>query len=112
MRAWLRGYLPRGWPRAVDVELCATELASNAIRHTASADYLFAVTIEYDEPDIRLTVEDLGGSTQPDRRLSAHDDAHGHGLALVQELSDGWGISGDAFGRDIWAVFLMPEHKP
>ena len=109
MRVWLRGSLPDNCPHAADIQVCAAELATNATRHTASGGYLFAVTVERDEVDIRLTVEDLGGDDAPEvtRSDASELDASGHGLALVSALSDAWGSSGDAFGRDIWAVWAL-----
>lgn len=104
MRGWLHAYLD-GCHRAADIDLVATELASNAVCHTASAGWLFAVTVERDRSDMRVTVEDLGGSGMPEVQNPSDDDAGGHGLALVHELSDAWGASGDCLGRDVWAVW-------
>lgn len=71
------------------------------------AHCLFAVAVEVEHEhggaDVRLTVEDLGGDTKPAVQHSAADGGHGYGLALVPELSDAWGVDGDASGRDVWA---------
>lgn len=107
MRRWLRSHLSDHCPRADDIDLVATELATNAVRHTFSAGRLFAVTVEVDhdrsEPDVRLIVEDLGGDSRPAVQNPGAEDGCGYGLALVAELTDTWGVDGDAFGRDVWA---------
>lgn len=102
MREWLTARIA-GHSRADDIELVATELASNATRHTASKGWLFVVAVERGA-GTRVTVEDLGSAeTEPVMGNAGVDDMHGHGLALVAELSDSWGCHGDHTGRDVWA---------
>lgn len=103
-RAWLWGYID-GHARAGDVALVATELCSNAIAHTASQGWLFALTVERDEAGTRITVADFGGDDKPELREFGCANMHGHGLALVDALADAWGTEGDVFGRDVWAWF-------
>ena len=101
-RAWLWGHLD-GHRRADDIALVAAELAANAMRHTASQGWLFALSIEHEEAGTRITVEDLGGDTKPELHAVDEETMHGHGLALVDALSDVWGSDGDCNGRDVWA---------
>ena len=102
-RMWLWSYIDRH-RRANDIELCAAELAANAIRHTASRGWLFAVTVEHEEAGTRITVADFGGDDKPELpRPAGVDELHGHGLALVDALTDAWGTDGDVHGRDVWA---------
>lgn len=43
-----------------DVEIIVAELCSNVIRHAQSQDPHFSVTLEYDKPQIVITVSDTG----------------------------------------------------
>lgn len=77
--------------------------------HTESNGSLFAVRFEPERRRVRLTVEDLGGDEEPRIKLFAGsyngDLVGGHGLALVEALSDDWGVDGDELGREVWAVW-------
>jgi anti-sigma regulatory factor (Ser/Thr protein kinase) len=97
-----------GHPDHDDVALCATELATNAIRHTASGrGGLFATELSWAGMTIRLAVADGGAPTGP--AIRQHDpavlDEAGRGLDVVARLSDSYGVEGDHRGRVIWAQF-------
>jgi hypothetical protein len=94
-----------GCPARDDVASVATELGSNAIRHTASGrSGWFAVEITWlDKPAaVRVAVSDGGAPGTP----QVVDDPlaeSGRGLMLVRGLADRTGIAGDERGRVVWA---------
>lgn len=105
-RQWLRQRMA-GHPRADDIDLCAAEIATNAVHHTASAGWLFAVSVEEEPAGARVTVEDFGTADSkpepiPPTAIADEGDS-GWGLLLVTALADAWGYDGDASGRDTWA---------
>jgi serine/threonine-protein kinase RsbW len=95
------------YPERHDVALCATELATNAIRHTASGRGVFAIELSWTGMTIRLAVADDGAPTGP--VLRRHDpDAlaeAGRGLGVVASLCERYGAEGDNHGRVVWAHF-------
>ena len=107
VRAGLRTLLD-DCPRADDVVLCASELATNAVLHSRSrlTDGSFTVRGKASPGDYCLIeVEDHGGPWVP----TVSDPGRGHGLRLVQALADDWGIDGDHSGRRVWARFDWSE---
>jgi serine/threonine-protein kinase RsbW len=102
MRQWLASLLPDG-PARDDVVLIATELASNAICHTASGQGgCFAVEIRWRRSAVRVAVADSGGPAQP-RIIEDPAGERGRGLLLVRGLSQRTGTCGDHQGRLVWA---------
>jgi serine/threonine-protein kinase RsbW len=102
MRRWLASVLP-ACPARDDVISVATELASNALRHTESGNGgLFAVEITWQEPAVRIGVADGGGPAEP-HVIEDPDGEHGRGLLLVRGLSLRTGVTGDRHGRLVWA---------
>lgn len=90
------------WPGADDAILCASELAANAVVHSASGTpggtfwvHLTAVPGAY----IRIEVCDQGGPWLQ----REHDAERPHGLDLLRRLADCLGVEGDAAsGRIVW----------
>jgi serine/threonine-protein kinase RsbW len=102
-RASMRTLL-EGCPRADDIVLCVSELATNAVLHSRSRlhDGSFTVRGKASPGDYCLIeVGDDGGPWKP----TVSEPGRGHGLAIVQALSDDWGIDGDHGGRKVWARF-------
>ena len=100
VRRALAEYLA-GCPAADDALLVASELASNAIVHSASRGRFFTVVAGLHADHVRVEVEDLGG---PWRRRRA--DGRPHGLDLVEALTGpgGWGTRATHDGcRVVWA---------
>jgi anti-sigma regulatory factor (Ser/Thr protein kinase) len=110
LRRWLASLLP-DCPARDDVASVATELCSNAIRHTASGqDGSFAVEIIWlDRPaGVRLAVADGGAPAGP-RMIDDPMAENGRGLMLVHGLSARTGVAGDEHGRVVWADIPWPE---
>lgn len=102
LRHWLSSLLPE-CPARDDVMCVATELATNAIRHTASGrGGWFAVEITWHRPNVRVAVADCGAPTGPQLIDDPAAD-HGRGLVLVRGLSERTGVVGDHRGRLMWA---------
>lgn len=103
-RAWLWSYI-ECHPRREDIAQVAAELAANAIHHTASQEGQFALSVEHEETGTRVTVEDEGTpDSKPELCPPAEGAVNGHGLMLVDALTDAWGhADGDYCGRQVWA---------
>jgi serine/threonine-protein kinase RsbW len=102
LRQWLTSLFPE-CPARDDLLSVATELASNAIRHTASGHGgWFAVEVTWHRSAVRVAVADRGGPTEP-RVMGDPAAEHGRGLLLVQGLSVRMGVCGDRRGRLVWA---------
>jgi hypothetical protein len=111
MRRWLASVLPE-CPARDDVISVATELASNALRHTASGDGgWFAVEITWQESAVRIGVTDGGAPAEP-HVIENPDDEHGRGLLLVRGLSLRTGVTGDQHGRLVWAEVAWDGPPP
>lgn len=102
VRRWLASLLP-DCPARDDVAIIATELASNAIRHTASGQGgSFAVGITLHQRIIRVAVAD-GGSPGEPQVIDDPDQEHGRGLLLVRGLAIRIGMCGNHRSRVVWA---------
>jgi anti-sigma regulatory factor (Ser/Thr protein kinase) len=102
VRRWLATLLPE-CPARDDVISVATELASNAIVHTASGhDGMFAVEVTWHRAMVRVAVADRGAPAGP-RVIEDPDGEAGRGLLLVRGLSARTGVEGDHHGRTVWA---------
>lgn len=82
------------------VGLMVTELATNAVRHAATA---YEVSIEKDQGGIHVEVADTGGG-QAARRSPVVTEPSGRGLEIVAKLSDEWGVkqSSALKGKAVW----------
>ena len=90
-----------GCPAADDAVLIVSELASNAILHSASRGEFFTVRAELHPGFVWVEAEDLGGSWQ-----RGQPDGRPHGLDVVEALTgpDGWGVETTSDGgRVVWA---------
>ena len=104
------------------LEMVASELAGNAIQHSASGRPGGKFILEL--ADLRdgwqVRVIDEGGPNMPRIcPLASIEDAHdldglgdeieaGRGLAMVAEVSSDWGVQGDQNSRSVWAKILIP----
>ena len=131
IRSWLAELLPSG-PAREDVVTVATELAANAVRHTASGAHgFFAVELTWQmrPVTVRVAVADSGARTTPhlepgtdplgpgplgigspgagllstDQLGSGQLSEHGRGLRVVRALAERTGVCGDHRGRLVWA---------
>jgi anti-sigma regulatory factor (Ser/Thr protein kinase) len=91
-----------GHPAADAATLIASELATNAVLHSASAHGgKFTLAVEIQAGYVWVGVGDGGG---PWNRMP-HRDGRAHGLDVVEAIagSENWGVDGDTDGRVAWA---------
>ena len=105
-------------PGAELLVLAASELAGNAIQHTASGDPggQFVVHIAAFADRWQVRVDDAGSPSVP--HIPARDGTEldeddweaecGRGLALVAAVSHKWGVLGDKYSRAVWAEIPYP----
>jgi anti-sigma regulatory factor (Ser/Thr protein kinase) len=95
MRTWLDGC-----PAADDAVLIASELAANAVLHSASRGEVFTVRCEVFPSYCWVEVEDAGG---PWHCRQAGDRPHGLDIVTALAGPDGWGVETAAGCRVTWA---------
>jgi serine/threonine-protein kinase RsbW len=101
---------------ADDAALLSSELATNAIRHTASGGEsgTFQVTAFWHSGAIIIAVTDGGAATIPALCSPGSLDSTGRGLSLVDAIARQWGFHGNGHGRTVWfelgpAAFPVPR---
>jgi serine/threonine-protein kinase RsbW len=91
---------------------CVSELAANAIAHTASgaAGGVFAVEVSRPaDGRAMVAVTDAGGPGEPSLRDADELAEDGRGLALIAALASRWGhYRLDDGGRTVWAEVAWP----
>jgi len=87
-----------------DAVLVASELATNALRHTDSP---FRVALERSDVSVRILVEDLG-SGYPARCVPTDDMTWGRGVFIVDDVCSDWGADQLAVGKVVWADLRVP----
>jgi serine/threonine-protein kinase RsbW len=92
-----------GCPVTDEAVLCVSELAANALLHTASGDGgAFEVTVQRAASSVRVAVRDDGSHLTPAARALDAVSEDGRGLGMVALVADQWGQSGDEHGRTVW----------
>jgi anti-sigma regulatory factor (Ser/Thr protein kinase) len=108
LRQWLAGLLP-DCPARDDVVSVATELGTNAVRHTATGrGGWFTVQIHWHRAKVRVAVGDDGAPSGP-RVIDDPLGERGRGLLMVRALATHVGVSGDRYGRLVWADIPWPD---
>jgi serine/threonine-protein kinase RsbW len=94
-------------PAAADTVLIASEIAANAVLHSASSGEFFTIRCERHAGYIWLEVEDLGGPWHPGR---PGDRAHGLDIVTLLTGPGNWGTETASDGnRIVWArLDLLP----
>jgi anti-sigma regulatory factor (Ser/Thr protein kinase) len=102
----VRGFIGRllgGCPVADAVVLLSSELATNAVLHSASgAGGTFSVSVRLESGQVRVEVHDLGSDTSPTIREPGRLAESGAGLRVVEEIANRWGFYDDPSGRVVW----------
>lgn len=106
-RRFVLGELPGRSPQILQiVELLVSELAGNCVRHTDSE---FEVRVSVDEQRVRVSVTDHAAGWPVVRHVEP-TSLTGRGLALVETLSDSWGVHSSrsaAGGKCVWFVLSL-----
>ena len=89
---------------ADDAELVVSELVANAVNASATS---VMITFDLHHSHLRLAVEDDADDV-PALKHAAVTDDHGRGLAIVDVLTRGWGVSETAGGKEVWADIPIP----
>lgn len=90
-------------PAVADAVLLTSELATNAVTHTASGDGgHFMVTVYRAGTWVRIEVRDAGSATKPAAWPHVTEAESGYGLELVELLARRWGHAGGGRGRVVW----------
>ena len=85
-----------------DVQLVASELAANAVRHARTP---FKVILEKADNSVLLSVQD-GSPTRPAHLATDDLDTAGRGVSIVDLVSHDWGVTdGPGEGKSVWASF-------
>jgi serine/threonine-protein kinase RsbW len=109
-RTFLAALLDSG-PAADDAILCVSELASNAVLHSASHHPGGTFTIRagfHDGQRLRVEVCDQGGPWSP--HAGDEHSPHGRGLLIVSALADDWGRTGDS--QHGWTTWFVMSTRP
>jgi len=86
-----------------EATLCVSELATNALLHTASGNEgEFEVIVQRGRSWIRIAVTDEGSPTTPTPRALDATSEDGRGLGLVALIAYRWGQRGNEHGRTVW----------
>jgi len=102
VRAWGAGV------RADEIEQAAGELMTNALTHTDGGAIVTIRVLVGPERRLRVDVEDRS-SALPRRRDAGEGGVLGRGLALVDRLTDLWGVDSRGSGKCVWCEFVIPE---
>jgi anti-sigma regulatory factor (Ser/Thr protein kinase) len=90
--------------RLDDLELAASELVTNAIRHAQDGSSV-ALLLMYAAGTLRLEVRDHDPLTLPLKRSPGPTDTGGWGLVLVDQVTDRWGVRATETGKAVWCEF-------
>jgi anti-sigma regulatory factor (Ser/Thr protein kinase) len=94
---------------AEDAALLTSELATNAICHTATGQGgTFEIVISRHPAIVRIAVIDAGAPTVPTLPAPGSLDASGRGLSLVEALTRQWGHHGNRQSRTVWFELDCP----
>jgi anti-sigma regulatory factor (Ser/Thr protein kinase) len=97
------GVLVDGCPVSDDAVLLSSELATNAVLHSASgAGGTFSVSVLVESGRVRVEVHDLGSATAPVIRRSGQPGESGAGLRVVEMIATRWGFRAGPIGRVVW----------
>ncbi len=83
-----------------DAVLLVSELVTNSVLHGGPP---LVVAVDCTEAALQVRVRD-GSPQLPTPRDAARGDENGRGLALVDAMSDEWGVERDADGKHVWFV--------
>jgi anti-sigma regulatory factor (Ser/Thr protein kinase) len=94
---------------AEDAALLTSELATNAICHTATGrGGTFEIVIVRHPAIVRIAVIDAGALTVPTLPAAGSLNASGRGLSLVEALARQWGHHGNRHSRTVWFELDCP----
>lgn len=107
-REFLRTVLARRIPDAAmeDLELIASELVANSVRH-AGTD--IELRVRQDESELRIEVIDAVPDLLPEVHPLDEVSETGRGLHLLQTLSSGWGFDVGPERKTVWSTLDLRD---
>lgn len=101
-------------PVAETAMLLTSELVTNAVRHSRSrsAGGTVSLVILQDPTGVRIEVTDDGSDTGTPVVKADTFASDGHGLLLVQSLSEQWGYLRSGAGTTVWFRLACPRRAP
>jgi anti-sigma regulatory factor (Ser/Thr protein kinase) len=99
VRLFVGDWLGEGFKRFDVALLIASELATNAVQHSAAP---FVVEVAPRPEGVRISVRDRSTAQVGARVPPAHAES-GRGLGLVDALSTAWGVRWTPNGKVVWA---------
>ncbi|MGN9837943.1 ATP-binding protein [Nonomuraea sp. H19] len=113
-RSELRRWLGEDHPSVDDVVLAASELLTNALRHSNARPYdLIGLTVTASEGVVYVEVRDPGSIFSAPHLREEPEAEDGRGLLIISEISHEWGVRehGRGFGRTVWcAIRAVPPN--
>ena len=106
-RQWVRGLVEEELaPVALDdVLVMVSELATNAVRHGGGG---FDVVVATSDGELRVEVVDASPAI-PQAQWVPAGATSGRGLAIVDALSESWGVTAlEGGGKAVWFEVLTP----
>ncbi|MFF3786551.1 ATP-binding protein [Streptomyces sp. NPDC001933] len=88
-------------------EICVSELVANVIRHVG-AGTPSTLTVEMNDTHLRVALRDPDTRALPTLLLAGPDDESGRGLAMLDALSEGWGVILGAESKLVWCDLATP----
>lgn len=101
LSAW--GFRDGAW--IDDAVLVADELVANAVRHGGGC---LALHVQANGDQVTISAVD-GSAVVPRHRVAGSDG--GRGLAIIEALSQAWGVADHDGGKRVW-VRLLPPTEP
>lgn len=99
-RRWVLDQLTLEPDRAQDVALLVSELVTNAVLHARTRLVVGVVQVE---DLVLITVEDRD-LVMPQQQPYSRTRTNGRGIALLETLSERWGVERDESGKTVWCV--------
>lgn len=110
VRRFVRRMVGDASPMAGTAVLLVSELATNAVLHSASGHPGGSATVLITEigGGVRVEVADQGSDQSAPVVRGDIYASEGHGLVLVQSLADQWGYVRDETGTTVWFWLSYP----
>ncbi|GAA3214231.1 ATP-binding protein [Nonomuraea helvata] len=115
-RSHVRGWLGEDHPSVDDAVLVASELLTNALRHSDAGPHdLIGLTVSLTEEVVYVEVRDPGSTLSAPYVRQEPEAEDGRGLLIIGEISQSWGVRehGRGLGRSVWcAIPAVPPARP
>ncbi|MEU4235662.1 ATP-binding protein [Nonomuraea sp. NPDC026600] len=114
-RSEVRRWLGDDHPSVDDAVLAASELVTNALRHSAARPYDFVgLTVTATEGMVYVEVRDPGSAFSAPYIRQESEAGDGRGLLIVREISQDWGTRehGRGLGRTVWCAIRAVPCSP